>query len=96
MENEAGKTNKKFKSFAFATSIYGSASIFGPMLFLGGVGYFLDKNFLTGHIFLIIGLALAFITTNILLFRKAIELTKEIEKLAPKPLEEDEDDFKDF
>ncbi len=95
MENGNAKNDKNFKAFAFATSLYGSASIFGPMLFLGGVGYFLDKKFFSGHIFLICGLALAFITTNILLFRKAFEITKEIEKLAPKPLEED-DDFKDF
>lgn len=96
MENGDAKNDKKFKSFAFATSLYGSASIFGPMLFLGGIGYFLDKKFSGSHVFLICGLALAFITTNILLFRKAFEITKEIEKLAPKPPEEDKDDFKDF
>jgi F0F1-type ATP synthase assembly protein I len=52
---------------------------------LGGGGYVLDKTFQTGRLFFIGGIALAFVLTNILLYRRAAEVTKEIIKLSPPP-----------
>ncbi|MFA5247786.1 MAG: AtpZ/AtpI family protein [Patescibacteria group bacterium] len=87
--------NNNFRAYALATSLYGGVSIFGPLLVLAGGGYFLDKYFQTGRLFLFIGIGLAFIVTNVLLYRRAFSIMKEMEKdLPPKP--EEEDDFKDF
>lgn len=55
---------------AIATFYHTSGAILGPLLILGGLGYFLDRKFSSGPLYLIIGVFLAFVTTNILLFKK--------------------------
>ena len=57
---------------------YSSAYIFGPLIFLGIIGYIIDKNLKTGPKFLFIGIGLAFIFSNILLFKKRSLLSKKI------------------
>ncbi len=93
--DDQGKNNKDrvFRSFILTTSVYGGVSILGPLLLLGGGGYLLDKAFYTGRLFFICGVALAFILTNILLYRRAASVTREIVKLSPPPkeMEGDED-----
>lgn len=59
---------------------YSSASVFGPLVIFLGIGYFLDKHFQTKPIFLLIGLAVAFIITNVLLFRKSRSVSFEVLK----------------
>ena len=61
------KVPKSVKELAFGMFAYSSSSIFGPMVFLGLVGFFLDKYFQTKPICLIIGVILAFIITNLLI-----------------------------
>jgi F0F1-type ATP synthase assembly protein I len=80
----------KFKKFILSASLYGGASIFGPILVFVGTGYFLDKHFQTGRLFIFSGLAIAFIFTNVLLYRKAAQLTREMVKLSPPPLSSNE------
>jgi F0F1-type ATP synthase assembly protein I len=93
MDNIENNNNKRnFRAFALATSVYGGASILGPLLFLGGGGYFLDKMFQTGRLFFVGGIFLAFIITNVLLYRRAAEISKEIVKLSPPPIKEEEED----
>jgi len=58
------------RQLAISMMAYGSASIFGPLVFIGGLGYFLDQKLGTKPIILIISIFIAFITTNILLFKK--------------------------
>lgn len=82
MNNKQDKEVKPRK-FLLCASLYGGFSIFGPILVFVVLGHFLDKYFQTGRIFLFSGLAIAFVVTNILLYRKAMELTREMIKLSP-------------
>ncbi|MFA7088244.1 MAG: hypothetical protein WC146_02800 [Patescibacteria group bacterium] len=75
--------SRTVKEMAVATFYYASGAIFGPLLFLGGLGYFLDQHFLTGPLFLIIGVFLAFVTTNILLFKKLGRINKLVKEYSP-------------
>ncbi|MFA4999901.1 MAG: AtpZ/AtpI family protein [Patescibacteria group bacterium] len=61
---------RSIKTMAIATFYHTSGAILGPLLILGGLGYFLDRKFSSGPLYLIIGVFLAFVTTNILLFKK--------------------------
>lgn len=92
MEKKIVKDNN-FRAYALATSLYGGVSIFGPLLVLGGGGYFLGKYFQNGRLFLFIGIGLAFITTNILLYRRVAQIMKEIGKDLPSKPEDEESDF---
>lgn len=63
---------------------YSSASILGPMLGLGLVGYFVDKYFDSKPKFLLISIGIAFVVSNILLFKKRRFFSKNLpEKKAP-------------
>ena len=77
------------KKLAFSLGFYSSFSILGPLLLLGGIGFALDKYFNTYPRMLLIGLAIAFIFTNVLLFRKVKALTNWINKQAVKKKGED-------
>ena len=77
------------KKLAFALGFYSSFSILGPLLLLGGIGFVLDKYFGTYPRMLLIGIAIAFVFTNILLFRKVKALTNWINKQAIKKKSED-------
>ena len=50
---------------------YSSAAVFGPLAVFLILGYWFDKFFNSSPKFLLIGLAIAFIVTNILLFKKS-------------------------
>lgn len=71
---------KTIKQLCLAMAVYSSASIFGPLILIGGTGYLLDKLFKTKPIILIISIFIAFIITNILLFKKMQLLMKWIEQ----------------
>lgn len=55
---------------------FSGTAIFGPIFFLGGVGYFLDNYFGTSKVFLLSSIGLAFVLTQILMFRKIKEFNK--------------------
>ncbi len=55
---------------------FSGTAIFGPIFFLGGLGYFLDKYFGTSKVFLLSSIGLAFVLTQILMFRKVKEFNK--------------------
>ena len=77
------------KSLGLAMAAYSSASIFGPLIIIGGLGLYLDKKFDTYPWLLAISIFIAFITTNILLFKKTITLTKMIQAQKDKRSQED-------
>jgi len=71
----------------FALSALISGYILGPLLVLGGAGYFIYKYFKTPKIVLFISIILAFGISNILIFTRAkkdaekmIEQTKDADK----------------
>jgi F0F1-type ATP synthase assembly protein I len=83
------------KDFAVGMAIYSSASVFGPLLIFGGIGYFLDKKFNGHHIILLSGILIAFIITNILIFRKAGRIAAEMKNFhgnGKNGYDEDDDD----
>jgi hypothetical protein len=64
--------------------LFNAVSIVGPIVFFCGVGWFLDRFFHTGRIFLFLSVAVAFVATHILMFRKLQTYSKEINKISPK------------
>lgn len=79
MEYEKIKTPGSLKELALATFYYISGSILGPLLVFLGLGYFLDNILKTKPKMLIIGFFIAFIVTNILLFKKVVKINKTID-----------------
>ncbi|MBU0620162.1 MAG: AtpZ/AtpI family protein [Patescibacteria group bacterium] len=74
------QNTKTIKQLCLSMAAYSSASIFGPLILIGGIGYFLDRLFDTKPVMLIIGVFVAFITTNVLLFKKIQVLMKWIDQ----------------
>ncbi|HKK54220.1 MAG TPA: AtpZ/AtpI family protein [Patescibacteria group bacterium] len=75
------------KQLALSFVAYSSASIFGPLLIIGGIGWLFDKWLDTGPLILIISVFIAFIVTNILLFKKIKMINKLIDKYKYQSLE---------
>lgn len=71
---------KTTKDLMWGMALYTGSSVFGPLIIFGFLGYLVDSFFDTKPIFLIAGVLLAFVVTNILIFRKLSKLNKEIEK----------------
>ena len=62
--------------------LWNAASIVGPIVFFGGIGWLLDRFFHTGRIFLFLSVAVAFVATHVLMFRKLQIYSKEINKIS--------------
>lgn len=68
----------QIKNLALSIMAYTSASIFGPLIVFGGIGYWLSKYF-GGKTFLFVGIGIAFIVTSILQFFKIRKLLVRME-----------------
>jgi len=73
------------RELAIATFYYISGSVFGPLILFLGLGYFLDQAFHSKPKMLIVGFFIAFITSNVLLFKKAKRVTELIESYKSTP-----------
>lgn len=62
--------------------LFNALSIVGPVVFFGGIGWLLDYFFHTGRIFLFLSIAVAFVATHVLMFRKLQMYSKEINKIS--------------
>lgn len=88
-ENKINKIEEKLlkpnsvKDLATGVLYYNSASILGPLILFLGLGFFLDKTLGTKPYLMMIGLGIAFITTNILIFRKIRKLMKKFDTEYP-------------
>lgn len=67
---------KAVREIALASAMYSLGSILGPLLVLGGLGLLLDRIFSTHPWALLISVLIAFIVTNILLFKKIRKINK--------------------
>ena len=90
MSKNSGDKFNNAKNLGLAMAAYSSASIFGPLIIIGGLGLYLDKKLDTYPWLLAIGIFTAFITTNVLLFKKTTALTKMIQSQKDKQIKEDE------
>lgn len=70
---------KSMKEFVIASSMYSLGSIIGPLLSFGGVGFILDRVYGAKPWCLLGSIFLAFITTQVLLFKKIVKINKMIE-----------------
>jgi len=61
---------KSVREIVVASAMYSLGSIFGPLLVFLVIGLTLDKIFKTHPLFLISSVFIAFIVTNVLLFKK--------------------------
>jgi F0F1-type ATP synthase assembly protein I len=81
-----------FKGLAVAAHITGY--IVGPLLIFGAIGWYIDKTFQTTPFALLVSILIAFILTNVLIFKRASEVVKtyaipKSEKKADKASESD-------
>lgn len=58
------------REIIIASSLYSIGSILGPLLVFGGFGLILDRIFDTKPVALLMNIFVAFIITNVLLFKK--------------------------
>lgn len=72
------KKEESIKQLAMGMAAYTSASILGPLIVFGGVGMILDNLLGKQSLYLIIGIAIAFFITNIMLFRKMRKLSADM------------------
>lgn len=63
----------------FASAMYSLGSILGPLLVCGGLGMIFDRIFSSSPWGLLVSILIAFIITNILLFRKLGRINKLID-----------------
>jgi F0F1-type ATP synthase assembly protein I len=78
MEQKNAEKIAGAKNFAVDMAIYSSVSVLGPLAILGIIGYFLDKAYHGHNLILLSFIFVAFIITNILIFRKAAVIIKEL------------------
>ena len=71
------KDEKVMKIF-FKVATYSGMYIFGPMIFLGIIGYIADRNFNSSPKFLLISIGISFLVSNVLLFKKRNVLSKKM------------------
>lgn len=80
------KINKEISRAMF---LYISFSVLGPLLVIGGIGYIVDRIFHNKFI-LFFSIFVAYIISNILMFKKLKKINQEVEKIGKeKELPED-------
>ncbi len=68
------------KEIAKAMFWYISFSILGPLLVIGGIGYLVDRIFET-RFALLFSIFIAYLVSNVLMFKKLKRLNKEVESI---------------
>lgn len=79
------KETPSLRELLIASGLYATSSIIGPLALFGGAGMLLDSFFATSPWLLLGGVFIAFVTTNILLYRKLATLNKLIDEQRDKP-----------
>ncbi len=60
--------------------LFSASAIVGPIVFFGGIGWFLDRFFRTERTFLLLSVAVAFLASHILMFRRLKSYSREIHR----------------
>ncbi|MEY3784498.1 MAG: hypothetical protein RLZZ230_820 [Candidatus Parcubacteria bacterium] len=56
--------------------MFNLTAILGPVFFLGGLGWMLDMHFDTGKKFLFVAIAISFVLTHVLMFKKIMRFMR--------------------
>lgn len=90
---------KTIREIAISSAMYSIGAIFVPLVLIGGLGYFLDKWLETYPVIFLISVLIAFIVTNVMLFKRIKKINNIIEKYRDKIITEKMDEagksFKD-
>jgi len=78
MAEDKTDLGKSVKDIALGMVVYSSASVLGPLVIFGVIGYFLDKAYHGHNYILLFSIVIAFIITNILIFRKTLAIMAEL------------------
>ena len=83
---------KTIREIAISSAMYSIGAIFAPLIIIGGTGYLLDKWFDTYPFIFLISALIAFVITNIMLFKRIKKINKTIEKYRDKIIQEKMDE----
>lgn len=70
--------SQSLRQIILSSAAYSLSSILGPLLFLGVPAYFIDKSLGTNPLLLLIAVAVSFVITNVLLFKKVTKINRMI------------------
>jgi F0F1-type ATP synthase assembly protein I len=73
---------QSMKDLILSSAAYSLSSILGPLLLFGVPAYFLDKYFNTKPLLTLVAVFIAFLVTNVLLFKKVTKINQMIAKEA--------------
>jgi F0F1-type ATP synthase assembly protein I len=98
MAEDKTESVKSVKDFAMGMALFSSFSVLGPLIVFGAIGYFLDKAYHGHNFILLASIFVAFIITNILIFRKTLTIMAELKNFKGNGKngydeEKDEDDY---
>ncbi len=79
MDPKGPQEPKTISQLALSVLAYNAASILGPLLGFGAIGFFLDYHYDTKPLFIIIGIATAFLTTNFFLVKRISRMIRSFE-----------------
>jgi len=74
---------KSLRQIIVSSAAYSLSSIIGPLLLFGVPAYFLDKFLGTKPVILLAAVFIAFITSNILLFKKVVKINQMVSSYIP-------------
>lgn len=83
-DNNGFHKHKTVRSLAVGVATYSGFSILGPLLIFLPIGLILDNVFKTKPLMIFIGVFIAFVVTNILLFKKIRQMIKDFDEEANK------------
>ena len=90
-EEKLFEKSKSVSGLLLGMAAYTGSSILGPLIALGLLGYLIDRWSGKSPWFLLLGIFLAFITTNVLIYKKTQRLTKKFDEYYNKEKEKKED-----
>lgn len=79
---------KTIREIAISSAMYSIGAIFAPLILIGGAGYLLDKWLDTYPLIFLISALVAFVVTNIMLFKRIKKINKIIDKYKEEIIED--------
>lgn len=79
---------KTIKEIAISSAVYSLGAIIAPLILIGGSGYLLDKWLGIYPIVTIVSIIVAFLVTNIMLFKRINKINKIIDSYREKVIKE--------